>query len=81
MEDYENYEVVEFKKALRQRVRDLGTLTEFARRSGMSIPSLSTFFSSTTIPKRSTLAKIAHGLGISVDDPAVSYRLIDDKAY
>ena len=53
-----------FKKKLREEVDRRGGINELARKTGIPQPSLSRFFSSTSMPRRITLYKIAKALDL-----------------
>ncbi len=57
-------DVLEFKKQLRQEVDRHGGVSELARKTGIPQPSLSRFFSSGSMPRRTTLYKIAKALNL-----------------
>lgn len=57
--------VVEFKNQLRREVDRQGGISELARRTGIPQPSLSRFFSSSAMPRRTTLFKIVQALTLS----------------
>lgn len=54
--------VVEFKQALRKLVNDWGGISKLAEATGIPQPSLSRFFSSASLPRRTTLCKIRDAL-------------------
>jgi hypothetical protein len=54
-----------FKDSLRLLVDERGGITELSRLTGMPQPSLSRLFNSTSMPRRSTLLKIARALDLS----------------
>lgn len=54
-----------FKDSLRLLVDERGGITELSRLTGMPQPSLSRFFNSASMPRRSTLLKIARALDLS----------------
>jgi DNA-binding phage protein len=54
-----------FKDNLRILVDERSTLSELAKLTGIPQPSLSRFFSSSTMPRRTTLNKIARALKLS----------------
>lgn len=57
--------VIAFKAKLKDIIdRDHGGVTQAAAKIGMPQPSLSRFLNSSTIPRRTTLYKIARGLGL-----------------
>jgi len=58
------YDVNEFKKYLREEVDRQGGISELARKTGIPQPSLSRFFSSSSMPRRTTLYKIAKALNL-----------------
>ena len=57
-------DIEEFKKALRTEVEKRGGISELARRTGIPQPSLSRFFASASMPRRTTLYKIAEALNL-----------------
>ena len=57
-------DVTEFKKCLREEVDRQGGISELARKTGIPQPSLSRFFSSASMPRRTTLYKIAKALNL-----------------
>ena len=57
-------DVAKFKKALRREVDKRGGISELSRLSGIPQPSLSRFFSSAAMPRRTTLYKIAKALSL-----------------
>lgn len=58
-------DIIEFKLKLREEVDRQGGISELARRTGIPQPSLSRFFSSSSMPRRTTLYKIAKALNLS----------------
>lgn len=58
-------DVIAFKERLRVEVDRQGGINELARKTGIPQPSLSRFFSSASMPRRTTLYKIAKGLNLS----------------
>lgn len=58
-------EILQFKKTLRNEVDRHGGISELSRRSGIPQPSLSRFFHSSAMPRRTTLYKIAKALNLS----------------
>jgi len=58
-------DVVKFKKALRKIVDRHGGIAKLAEKSGLPQPSLSRFFNSASMPRRSTLYKIAEALNLN----------------
>ena len=57
-----------FKKNLRRLVDRHGGIVELAKKTGIPQPSLSRFFSSQSMPRRTTLYKIADALGLSENE-------------
>lgn len=58
--------IMEFKNGLLSKLDDEEvTLTELAERTGMPVSSLSRFFNTPSMPRRSTLLKIAKAVGFS----------------
>ncbi len=57
-------EVRDFKSKLREEVDRQGGISELARKTGIPQPSLSRFFSSNSMPRRTTLYKIAKALNL-----------------
>ncbi len=55
-------DVIGFKKRLREEVDKQSGISELSRKTGIPQPSLSRFFSSTSMPRRTTLYKIAKAL-------------------
>jgi DNA-binding phage protein len=55
-------DVSKFKKALKREVDKRGGISELSRLSGIPQPSLSRFFNSASMPRRTTLYKIAKAL-------------------
>ncbi len=53
-----------FKSKLREEVDRQGGISELARKTGIPQPSLSRFFSSSSMPRRTTLYKIAKALNL-----------------
>ena len=56
--------IVEFKAVLRVIVDKQGGISDLSRKSGIPQPSLSRFFSSASMPRRTTLYRIGLALGI-----------------
>ncbi|MCK5072899.1 MAG: helix-turn-helix transcriptional regulator [Bacteriovoracaceae bacterium] len=54
-----------FKKHLRTLVDQWGGINQLAKQTGIPQPSLSRFFKSSSMPRRTTLYKIANALGLS----------------
>ena len=65
-------DVIEFKKRLREQVDRQGGISELARKTGIPQPSLSRFFSSFSMPRRTTLYKIANALNLP--ESAISFK-------
>ncbi len=55
-------DILEFKKRLREEVDRQGGISSLARKTGIPQPSLSRFFTSSSLPRRTTLYKIAKAL-------------------
>lgn len=53
-----------FKDSLLKEVMRRGNITDLSRRTGIPQPSLSRFFNSSSMPRRSTLLRIAEALGL-----------------
>ena len=66
-------DIVAFKKRLRGVVDSNGGVAHLAAKTGMSEPSLYRFFNSASIPRKTTLYKIANALDIEEKDIAVKY--------
>lgn len=58
-------DVVGFKKHLKTLVDSWGGVNKLARESGIPQPSLSRFFNTPNMPRRTTLYKIAHTMGLT----------------
>jgi DNA-binding phage protein len=56
-----------YKKNLRRLVDQKGGISVLAKKTGIPQPSLSRFFNSVALPRRTTLYKIAGALGLSED--------------
>lgn len=56
-------QILGFKKRLRDLIDQNGGVTEVARRSGIPQPSLSRMLGSASMPRRTTLYKIANAIG------------------
>lgn len=63
-----------FKDQLRDLVDRHGGIGELSKKTGMSQPSLSRFFSSNSMPRRTTLYRIANALELS--EKEVSFRWV-----
>ena len=57
-------DVKKFKKALKKEVDKRGGVSELSRKSGIPQPSLSRFFNSASMPRRTTLYKIAKAMSL-----------------
>lgn len=57
-------DISQFKLRLREEVDRHGGITELARKTGIPQPSLSRFFSSSSMPRRTTLFRIAKALNL-----------------
>ncbi len=57
-----------YKKHLRKLVDRHGGITELSKKTGIPQPSLSRFFNSQSMPRRTTLYKIADALGLSENE-------------
>ena len=57
-------DIIEFKKQLRLEVDRQGGISELSRKTGIPQPSISRFFSSGSMPRRTTLYKIAKALNL-----------------
>ncbi len=58
------HDIHDFKNKLREEVDRQGGITALARNTGIPQPSLSRFFSSDSMPRRTTLYKIAKALNL-----------------
>lgn len=58
-------DILAFKKQLRAEVDRQGGICELARKTGIPQPSLSRFFTSNSMPRRTTIYKIAKALNLS----------------
>lgn len=67
-------DVQEFKSKLREEVDRQGGISELARKTGIPQPSLSRFFSSGSMPRRTTLYKIAKALNLP--ESAIGFKWI-----
>lgn len=65
-------DVVAFKDRLRAEVDRQGGINELARRTGIPQPSLSRFFTSSSMPRRTTIYKIAKALNLP--ESAIGFR-------
>ena len=66
-------DVMAFKDRLRQIVDEQGGVTKLAEKTGIPQPSLSRFFNTASMPRRSTLLKIANALDLSEKDIATEW--------
>lgn len=64
---------IAFKAKLRTIVDSNGGVPELSKRTGMAEPSLYRFFSSASIPRKTTLYKIANALGLEEKDIVNDY--------
>ena len=62
-----------FKGELRKKVDAWGGIMKLSVATGIPQPSLSRFFSSTSMPRRTTLYRIANVLGLSESDIAIDW--------
>lgn len=60
--------IVEFKRKLRVAVDAWGGINKLSRETGIPQPSLSRFFSSASMPRRTTLFRIINALGLKDSD-------------
>lgn len=65
--------IVDFKKRLRRIVDNWGGVPKLAKAIDMSPPSLYRFFNSASIPRKTTLYKIANALDLDEKDIAFEY--------
>jgi DNA-binding phage protein len=65
-------DILEFKKQLREEVDRHGGISELSRKTGIPQPSLSRFFTSGSMPRRTTLYKIAKAL--TLPESAVGFK-------
>ena len=63
-------DVISSKAELRKKVDQWGGVTKLAKVTGIPQPSLSRFFNSAAMPRRTTLYKIADAIGLSEKDIA-----------
>jgi DNA-binding phage protein len=66
-------DVVAFKARLRDKVDAWGGISELSRATGIPQPSLSRFFGSGSMPRRTTLYKIARAMKLSEADIATEW--------
>ena len=66
-------DVLGFKKRLREEVDRQGGISELARKTGIPQSSLSRFFTSASMPRRTTLYKIAKALNLP--ESAIGFKL------
>lgn len=62
-----------FKQELRNKVDEWGGISLLATKTGIPQPSLSRFFNSASMPRRTTLYKIANALNLSEDEIATDW--------
>lgn len=60
--------IVAFKRQLREAVDSWGGITKLSRETGIPQPSLSRFFRSASMPRRTTLYRIAKAVGLKASD-------------
>ena len=65
--------IVAFKSRLRDKVDAWGGISRLARATGIPQPSLSRFFGSGAMPRRTTLYKIAKAMDLSAADIATEW--------
>ena len=65
--------ILSFKNNLLREVNKRCSLTELSERTGMPLPSLSRFFNTPSMPRRSTLIKIAEALHLSAVEIATDW--------
>jgi transcriptional regulator with XRE-family HTH domain len=65
--------ILAFKNNLLREVNKRCSLTELSERTGMPLPSLSRFFNTPSMPRRSTLIKIAEALNLSAVEIATDW--------
>ena len=63
--------ILAFKEALRKKVDRWGGISKLSRETGIPQPSLSRFFSSASIPRRTTLYRIAEVLELSETEAGI----------
>lgn len=63
--------ILAFKQELRKKVDRWGGISKLAKETGIPQPSLSRFFSSASIPRRTTLYKIAEVLELSEKEAGI----------
>lgn len=66
-------DVVAFKARLRDKVDEWGGVSQLSRATGIPQPSLSRFFGSSSMPRRTTLYKIAKAMNLSEADIATEW--------
>lgn len=64
---------MDFKNRLRQAVDAWGGINKLARETSIPQPSLSRFFATASMPRRTTLYKIARALELSERDIATDW--------
>jgi DNA-binding phage protein len=65
--------VMAFKAGLRLKVDQWGGIAQLARATGIPQPSLSRFFNTPSLPRRTTLHKIAKAVGLTHKDIAFEH--------
>ena len=66
-------DIVSFKSSLRVKVDEWGGISKLARETGIPQPSLSRFFATPAMPRRTTLKKIARAMELSQIDIATEW--------
>ncbi len=66
-------QVIEFKKKLREKVEKWGGISKLANATGIPQPSLSRFFSSASMPRRTTLYRIAEAMNLPETEIATEW--------
>lgn len=65
--------VAAFKAELRKKVDQWGGINKLAEATGMPQPSLSRFFNGASMPRRTTLYRIAKAMGLGEEDIATDW--------
>ena len=68
-------DIMEFKKTLKIEVDRWGGINQLAKETGIPQPSLSRFFTTPSLPRRTTLEKIAKALSLKSSAFLSKYRL------
>lgn len=66
-------EIKTFKAFLKKRIEKAGGVSEIANKCRMAQPSLSRFLNNTSLPRKSTLEKLAKALGLSQQEMAFEW--------